>query len=147
MTISWCCGSKKILWIQSERTYGGESRVLNQKVTFWVTGLGLSPKIYHFLTASLTRNSLLIGQLVISWKTAKAHLLLENRRAIDNLWNMFPKYGEVRIKPKLSPWHRGWRRGRALGRHRGGGPGWPWPGPPPPPRSRRWDSISSENHS
>ena len=77
-----------MLWFQKDSldTVGFKgSRVLNQKVTFGVTGLGLSPKIYHFLTASLTRNSLLIGQLVISWKTAKAHLLLENRRAIDNL--------------------------------------------------------------
>ena len=67
------------------RTLGGGSRVLNQKVTFGVTGLGLSPKNTIFLTASLTRNSLLIGQLVISRKTAKAHLLLENRRAINSL--------------------------------------------------------------
>ena len=44
-----------MLWFQKDsvdtvsfRTYGGGSRVKKQKVTFGVTGLGRSPKKYHF---------------------------------------------------------------------------------------------------
>ena len=58
-----------MLWLQKDsldtvgfRSYSGESRVLTQKVTFGlqsvpggVTGIGLSPKIYHFWVASLVK--------------------------------------------------------------------------------------------